>query len=83
MRANIKFAVIGEVVAEKCLSAILTRFTMEKSIFHRVLDVSDKNQEHPQWMDCWGASFESSFNIFRVSKNDFCDLGGFWVVAFF
>ena len=28
MRANIKFAVIGEVVAEKCLSAILTRFTM-------------------------------------------------------
>ena len=25
---------------------------LKMSIFHRVLDVSDKNQEHPQWMDC-------------------------------
>ena len=32
MRANIRFVVIGEVVAEECLSAISTRFTMVKTL---------------------------------------------------
>ena len=31
MRANMGFVVIGEVVAEKCVSIISTRFTMVKT----------------------------------------------------
>ena len=31
MRANMRFVVIGAVVAEKCPSAISTRFTMAKT----------------------------------------------------